>query len=156
MVLNLTSMVLFRKIFILWLGTGFNNARYTGSTGAKGAVVENEKLINNPEHTANGTVFYTFDKSFLKGVKLGMAAFYTGERFGGVQNTVGQTPAYNRQVILTGFTTVDVSAGYCFKKISLLAKLSNIGNTLNYLAHDRYSINPIPPRQVVATISYKF
>ena len=137
-------------------GYGFNNARYTKSTGQKGSIVDGEKLINNPQQTANGTVFYTFDRSVLKGVKLGAAAFYTGKRFGGNQNTVGQAPVYNRQVPLSGFSTVDVSAGYSFRKVSLLAKLSNITNTLNYLVHDRYSINPIPPRQIMATVSYKF
>jgi iron complex outermembrane receptor protein len=144
-----------RNIYFM-AGYGFNNARYTASTGQKGSVLEGEKLINNPQHTANGTVFYTFDNFLLKGIKFGLAAFYTGKRMGGVQNTVGQTPSYNREVPLSGFTTVDFSAGYSFNNISLIAKLSNIGNTLNYLAHDRYSINPIPPRQVMATISYKF
>lgn len=137
-------------------GYGFNNARYTKSTGAKGAVVEGEKLINNPKHTVNGTVFYTFTKTAVKGLKLGISAFYTGKRMGGNQNTVLQTPDYNRQVVLPGFTTLDVSAGYSFKKFSLLAKLSNITNTLNYLVHDRYSVNPIAPRQLMGTLSYKF
>ena len=137
-------------------GYGFNNARYTKSTGAKGSVVDGEKLINNPRHTANGTIFYTFTSKALKGLKLGASAFYTGKRMGGTQNTVGQTPAYNRQIPLSDFTTLDISAGYTIWKISALVKLSNITNTLNYLAHDRYSINPIAPRQVMATVSYKF
>ena len=137
-------------------GYGFNNARYTNSTGAKGAVVSGEKLINNPQSTANGTIFYKFNQKTLRGLKLGLSGFYTGKRYGGTQNTVGQTPIYNRQIPLSGFTTVDVSAGYGYKKISLQLKLSNIFNTLNYLDHDRYSINPIPPRQLMATIGYKF
>ncbi len=137
-------------------GYGFNNARYTHSSGIKGSVVEEEKLINNPQQTVNGTVFYTFTQKAINGLKLGISAFYTGERMGGVQNTVGQTPTYNRQIPLTGFTTIDISAGYSFWKLHTLVKLSNIANTLNYLAHDRYSINPIPPRQLIATIGYKF
>lgn len=137
-------------------GYGFNHARYTRSTGVKGAVVDGEKLINNPRHTANGTVFYTFSKTAVRGLKLGLSVFYTGKRMGGTQNTVLQTPVYNRQVPLSGFATLDLSAGYSFKKFSLLAKLSNISNTLNYLVHDRYSINPIAPRQIMTTFSYKF
>ena len=137
-------------------GYGFNNARYTHSSGIKGSVVEGEKLNNNPQHTVNGTLFYTFSETVLRGVKLGASAFYTGKRLGGNQNTVGQTPAYNRQVPLTGFTTIDISAGYSFRKMSALVKLSNITNTLNYLVHDRYSINPVPPRQIMATIGYRF
>ncbi|MFL9481937.1 TonB-dependent siderophore receptor [Chitinophagaceae bacterium LWZ2-11] len=137
-------------------GYAYNNARYTNSTGAKGSVVEGEKLINNPSQTANGTVFYTFTQKGLHGLKVGVSGFYTGTRFGGNQNTVAQTPVYNRQISLSDFTTFDLSAGYTFKKISALVKLSNITNTLNYLVHDRYSINPIAPRQLMATVSYKF
>jgi iron complex outermembrane receptor protein len=55
-----------------------------------------------------------------------------------------------------GFTTVDISAGYTYRSISLLAKLSNITNTYNYYVHENYSINPIPPRQFVMTASYVF
>jgi iron complex outermembrane receptor protein len=57
---------------------------------------------------------------------------------------------------LTGFSTVDLSAGYSLRGISLLVKVSNIFNTMNYIVHDRYSINPIPPRMFAATLSYKF
>jgi iron complex outermembrane receptor protein len=146
----------FSKNFYFIVGYGFNNARYTGSTGAKGSVVEGEKLNNNPQHTANATVFYTFSNTVLKGLKLGIATFYTGNRFGGNQNTVGQTPAFNRQIALSDFTTIDLTAGYTIKKYSLLVKLSNVTNTLNYLVHDRYSINPIAPRQIMATLNYKF
>jgi len=35
-------------------------------------------------------------------------------------------------------------------------KLSNLFNQLSYYAHDDNSINPIAPRQFVATFSYKF
>ena len=144
------------KNFYFIAGYAYNNARYTHSSGIKGSVVEGEKLNNNPKNTTNATLFYTFSKTALRGIKLGASAFYTGKRMGGNQNTVGQTPDFNRQILLTGFTTIDVSAGYHFRRIDVLAKLSNITNRLNYLAHDRYSINPIPPRQLITTVSYKF
>lgn len=137
-------------------GYAYNNARYTHTSGIKGSAVEGEQLNNNPRHTANGTIFYTFQKTALHGLKLGASAFYTGKRFGGNQNTNEQTPDYNRQISLSGFYTIDLSAGYGFRKFSILVKLSNVTNTLNYLVHDRYSINPIPPRQIMATLSYKF
>ena len=35
-------------------------------------------------------------------------------------------------------------------------KLSNLFNQLSYNAHDDNSINPIAPRQFVASVSYKF
>ncbi|MFX6330967.1 hypothetical protein ABTF76_22180, partial [Acinetobacter baumannii] len=78
--------------------------------------------------------------------------FYTGSRFGGYNNTVGQTVLGSRMVALSGFTTVDLSAGYTYKKFTLQCKLSNIFNALNYLVHDNYSISPIAPRQLMTTL----
>jgi iron complex outermembrane receptor protein len=146
----------FENGFYFIAGYGYNNMRFTKTSGAKGANIEGEQVVINPKHTANFTAFYTIPESKLKGLKLGIAAFYTGSRFGGYNNTVGQTQLGSRLIALSGFATIDLSAGYQFKKISLLCKLSNITNTLNYLVHDNYSIAPIAPRQVSATISYKF
>ncbi|MEO6286948.1 MAG: TonB-dependent receptor [Dyadobacter sp.] len=152
--------------FYFMAGYGYNYMRYTNTTGVVGSQVEGERLINNPAHTANGSIFYTFDKGSVKGLKLGAAAFHTGKRMGGnnnvtglnggLNNTTASLTSYNAQVPLTGFSTVDLSAGYGFRGISLLVKVSNIFNTMNYIVHDRYSINPIPPRMFAATLSYKF
>jgi iron complex outermembrane receptor protein len=130
--------------------------RYTKTSPEKGSFVTGEQIIGNPEHNANASAFYTFNSTSLKGLKLGVAGFYTGDRFGGFNNTIGQAQTYSRIFSVNGFTTVDVSAGYTFKKVSLLAKVSNVTNTLNYYVHENYSINPIPPTQLIATVSYKF
>ncbi|MBA9076827.1 TonB-dependent receptor [Rufibacter quisquiliarum] len=143
--------------FYFLVGYGYNYHRFTNTSELGTSMVEGERLINNPAHTANGSVFYTFDQSFLKGIKLGVSAFYTGERNGGLNNTVDQkAKSFSRLIPLSGFTTLDLSAGYSFRKVSLLAKISNITNELNYVVHDRYSINPIAPRQFMATVGYKF
>ncbi|MDZ7876214.1 MAG: TonB-dependent receptor [Saprospiraceae bacterium] len=152
--------------FYFMLGYGYNFMRFTNTNGSIGGQVEGEQLIRNPRSTANGSIFYTFDKTKLKGLKLGIAAFYTGKRFAGNQNAVGLNgglnnttaalSAYNALIPLTGFSTTDISAGYNFRNISILAKVSNIFDTLNYVVHDRYSINPIAPRQFATTLSYKF
>ncbi|GAB3557053.1 TonB-dependent siderophore receptor [Spirosoma fluminis] len=144
------------KNFFFITGYGYNYMRYTKASRLKGSPIEGERLTNNPAHTANATIFYTFDLPQLRGLKVGATAFYTGARYGGNNNTYGQTPEFSRLIPLTGYTTIDLSAGYSFRKISLLAKVSNIANTLNYLIHDRYSIMPIPPRQFVTTLSYRF
>ncbi|MGI4749130.1 MAG: TonB-dependent siderophore receptor [Janthinobacterium lividum] len=144
------------KNFYFVTGYSHNFTRYTKTTGTKGSYTIGERLVNNPANTYNGSVFYVFNLPALRGLKLGASAFYTGSRFGGYNNTVGQTQQYSRLIPLTGFTTVDLSAGYAYKRISLLAKVSNIGNTLNYLIHDNYSITPIQPRQFLTTLAYKF
>jgi iron complex outermembrane receptor protein len=154
------------KNFYFIVGYGYNYMRYTNTNGAVGSQVEGERLINNPKHTANAAIFYTLATTKLKGLKLGAAAFYTGKRNGGnnnvnginggLNNTTSALSAYDALIPLSGFVTVDLSVGYTYHNISLLAKLANIGNTMNYIVHDRYSLNPIPPRQFATTLSYKF
>jgi len=137
-------------------GYSYNYMRYTKTPDAKGNYVEGERLVNTPAHTANASVFYVFQNDKLKGLKLGATTFYTGDRFGGWNNTIGQAQNYSRLIAVPGFTTLDISAGYTFNKLSLLAKVSNVTNTFNYYVHENYSINPIAPRQVSATVAYKF
>jgi iron complex outermembrane receptor protein len=87
---------------------------------------------------------------------LGVSGFYTGNRLGGYNNTVGQTQIGSRLLPLKGFATIDLSAGYAIGKFTLQCKLSNICNTVNYLVHDNYSISPITPRQLTTTVACKF
>jgi iron complex outermembrane receptor protein len=137
-------------------GYAYNFARYTNAGTALGSPLNGERLTNNPAHTANASIFYTFDRPSLRGLKVGASAFYTGQRLGGNNNTVGQAGSYSRTISLSGFTTIDFTVGYTYQHFSILAKLSNITNELNYLVHDRYSINPIPPRQFLTTVAYRF
>ena len=136
-------------------GCSYNNMRYTKTPDTEGSYVEGERLVGTPAHTANGSAFYTFQDK-LKGLKIGTSVFYVGDRFAGWNNKKDQTQNYSRLIPVNGFTTLDISAGYTFKKISLLAKVSNVTNTYNYYVHENYSINPIPPTQFIATISYRF
>ena len=137
-------------------GYSYNYMRYTHTKNAKGNYIEGERLVNTPAHTANSSIFYTFQKGNLKGLKIGAAAFYIGNRLGGWNNTQQQTQSYSRMIPVSGFTTADISAGYGYKKISLMLKVSNLFNTFNYYVHENYSINPIAPRQVIGTIAFKF
>jgi len=132
-------------------GYSYNYMRYTETPDAKGNYVEGERLVNNPAHTANATVFYSG-----KGFKVGATFNYIGERVGGWNNTNGQAQGYDRRIPVDGFSTIDVSAGYTYKKVSLMAKVSNITNAYNYYVHENYSVNPIPPTQFITTLAYKF
>lgn len=136
-------------------GYSYNNMRYTDIKPGKGNYIEGERLVNTPAHTANSSIFYTFQKGKVTGLKIGASAFYIGKRFGGWNNTQQQAQTYSRLIPVDGFTTVDISAGYTFSRISLMAKVSNLFNTYNYYVHENYSINPIAPRQIVATIAIK-
>ncbi len=137
-------------------GFSYNNARYTQSTGLIGSNIVGEQLVNNPKNTFNESLFYTFKKSTLKNVKIGASLFYTGSRFAGYNNTFGQSQTYSRLLPLNSFTTIDFTVGYSYKRLSMLFMVSNVTNTFNYLVHDNYSITPIPPRQFLSTLTYKF
>lgn len=139
----------------IMMGYSYNHMVYSKTPNTKGSYVEGEQLVGNPSNTANGSLFYTFSKK-LKGLKIGGSVFYLGDRFAGWNNTKGQTQNYSRLIPVKGFTTIDLSLGYQAAKWSFMAKVSNIGNVYNYFVHENYSINPIPPRQYVATISYRF
>ena len=143
-------------------GYSYNYMRYTKTDTTVGSFKTGERLVNNPAHTANGSIFYTFHNQALKGLKGGITVVYTGERNAGwntdrIKSTpTAPTTFRNRLFSVAGYNTIDLSAGYSWKKFSLLVKLSNLTNELNYLVHENYSINPVPPRQLIATVSYKF
>ncbi|MCZ4242629.1 TonB-dependent receptor [Pedobacter punctiformis] len=151
-------------------GYSYNFMRYTETlgitdlfndkgikTGQTSGAVTGIRLVGTTKNTANATLFYTLQNGGLKGLKFGASAFYTGDRNGGWNPTkVEEANGVNRLIPLKGFTTFDFSAGYSWSKLSVLAKMSNITNELNYFVHENYSVNPIPPRQVLATLTYKF
>ena len=134
-------------------GYAYNYMRYTSTLAVTG-IVEGERVVGTTKNTANGTIFYTFQDGAVKSLKFGASAFYTGDRNGGRNTTKNNSSS--GIIPLSAFTTFDFSAGYSWKKISLLAKVANISNELNYFVHENYSVNPIPPRQFVTTLSYKF
>lgn len=134
-------------------GYSYNYMRYNATLATTG-VIEGERLVGTTKNTANGSLFYTFTAGGLKGLKLGTSVFYVGDRLGG-RNTKKDNSS-SGIIPIASFTTVDFSAGYAFKKLSILGKLSNIGNQLNYYVHENYSVNPIPPRQFAVTLGYKF
>lgn len=139
-------------------GYSYNFMRYTKTDTTIGSFKTGERLVSNPAHTANLSAFYTFNEGRLKGLKAGITVAYVGERFAGWNtDVVSVNPVTYRTRIFTvgGFTTVDASLGYSLKKLSLLAKVSNLTNELNYYVHENYSVNPIAPTQFLATVAYK-
>ena len=140
-------------------GYSYNDKRYTKTTGATGSFIEGDRLVRTPQHTANMSFFYTIPSGKLKNVSIGAIGNYIGDRLGGWNNQVN--PAYpngirDREIPVNGYTTLDVSLGYNWKQFSLLCKLSNITNELNYTLHENYSVNPIAPRQILTSLRYKF
>lgn len=71
----------------------------------------------------------------------------------GLQN--GRYDAF-RLIPLPAYTQLDASVGYSLPRLSVRAKLSNILNALSYNVHDDNSINPIAPRMVSTTVSWRW
>lgn len=141
----------------IMVGYSYNNMEYSKTTGATGSFIEGDRLVRTPQNTANLSAFYTVSAGKLKGLSLGTMTNYIGDRFGGYNNTVNQAASLgDRTIPLSGYTTIDFSMGYTWNKFSLLCKLSNITNELNYTVHENYSVNPIAPRQVLTSLKYKF
>ena len=140
-------------------GYSYNDMRYTKTSGLKGSFIEGDRLTRTPANTANMSFFYTVQQGTLKGFSLGALANYIGKRVGGWNNQIDASQPngiVDREIPLSAYTTIDVSAGYSWNKFSLIARLSNITNELNYTVHENYSVNPIAPRQLMATLKYKF
>lgn len=140
---------------LILAGYSYNDMKFTKSNGAFGSFVEGERLTRTPSNTANLSAFYTINKGKLSGISLGIIGNYIGDRLGGWNNTYGQTIS-DRRIPINGYSTFDLSLGYKWRSFSILSKVANIANVLNYTVHENYSMNPIAPRQIITTINYKF
>jgi len=140
-------------------GYSYNDMRYTKTSGLNGSFIEGDRVARTPSNTANLSFFYTLQEGFFKGVSVGAIGNYIGDRIGGWNNQYDSKKPdgiWYREIPLEGYVTIDASVGYTWRKFSILCKLSNITNELNYTVHENYSVNPIAPRQVMTSLRYKF
>ncbi|NGY35913.1 TonB-dependent receptor [Flavobacterium sp. XN-5] len=140
-------------------GYSYNDMRYTKTSGLEGSFIVGDRLARTPANTANFSFFYTLQSGLLKGFSVGSTANYIGKRVGGWNNqykAAEPNGIFDREIPLEAYTTIDLSAGYEWGKFSILCKLSNVTNELNYTVHENYSVNPIAPRQVMTALKYKF
>jgi len=143
-------------------GYSYNDMRYTKTSGLNGSFIEGDRLVRTPANTANLSFFYTVQEGLFKNLSVGAVGNYIGDRLGGWNDqystdlTKYPDGIYHREIPLEGYVTIDASVGYTWRKFSILCKLSNITNELNYTVHENYSVNPIAPRQVMTSLRYKF
>ncbi|KAF2330329.1 TonB-dependent siderophore receptor [Flavobacterium ginsenosidimutans] len=143
-------------------GYSYNDMRYTKTSGLNGSFIEGDRLVRTPANTANLSFFYTVPEGILKGLSVGAIGNYIGDRLGGWNDQYSTDLVkypdgiYHREIPIDGYVTIDASAGYTWNKFSILCKLSNITNELNYTVHENYSVNPIAPRQFMTSVRYKF
>ena len=140
-------------------GYSYNDMRFTKTSGLNGSFIEGDRVARTPANTANLSFFYTLQSGVFKGLSVGAIGNYIGNRVAGWNNEYNSSRPggiWEREIPLKGYTTIDFSLGYNWKKFSLLCKLSNSINELNYTVHENYSVNPIAPRQVLTSLKYKF
>ncbi|GAB3835652.1 TonB-dependent receptor [Hymenobacter jeollabukensis] len=140
-------------------GYSYNNTAYTKSN----IYEKGSRLRYNPAHTANVSLFYTFDNAVLKGLTAGVTGYYVGDKLAG-RNTRTYDPTTGKPfaagdafklISIPDYLLFDASLGYSYQRFSLRVKLANVLNELSYNLHDDNSVNPIAPRSFSATLAYK-
>jgi len=137
-------------------GASYNHSVYLDTPEDFG-YVENQRLVRTPSTTVNGSVFYTFT-NYVKGLKLGASAYYVGGRIAGwndTKKTLNDRNGVSRFLEVGDYVTAAVSAGYDWKKFSVMAKVGNLFDAVEYNYHENYSVNPITPRNYYVTLTYK-
>lgn len=131
-------------------------ARYQDSPN----YVDGSAPMNAPEHTANGWVNYKFDQGAIKGLSVGLGAYYVGGR--PVNEYSRSADGHGSYVNMRPFDmpeylTVNAQLGYSYKNATLKVFMNNIFNELGYTSYYRGGyINEIAPRNFAAQLTYKF
>lgn len=137
-------------------GASYNHSVYLDTPEDFG-YVENQRLVRTPATTANASVFYTFNK-YVKGLKLGASAYYVGDRIAGwndTKKTLRERNGVSRFLEVGDYVTAAVSIGYDWNKFSVMGKVGNLFDAVEYNYHENYSVNPITPRNYYVTLTYK-
>ncbi len=138
------------------LGYAYLDAQYRESP----AYVEGSAPMNAPSHTANGWVYYTLDKSPLKGLSIGVGTYYVGER--PVNEYTKKVIIHNTQpnvkpFDMPAYTTINAQLAYTYEKVTARVFFNNIFDKIGYNSYYRGGyINQIDPRNFAAVVSYKF
>lgn len=128
-------------------GYSFNETKYVKSN----TYIEGSLLKYNPRHTANVGIQYRH-----QGLQVGLTTVYIGERFAGRSTRVLVANDVYRLIALPAYLQADLTAGYTYKKMSLRARIANLGDVVNFNVHDDNSVNPITPRNYTVSLTYGF
>jgi iron complex outermembrane receptor protein len=144
------------KNLSLIAGVSYNHSIYKNTPDNFG-FVENQRIVRTPATTSNASVFYIFT-DYLKGFKAGASVYFVGDRLSGYNDTkatLSSGDSVSRLIYVKPYTIVALSAGYDAKKFSIMGKVGNLFDVINYNLHENYSVNPIAPRNFYLTLTYK-
>ncbi|MGL4347037.1 MAG: TonB-dependent siderophore receptor [Chitinophagaceae bacterium] len=138
------------------LGYALLDARYQNSP----AFVDGSTPMNAPKHTANAWIYYHFQETVMKGLSIGIGAYYIGSRpitdYTKVTIHSNTNPGI-KPFLMNPYTTLNATVGYTYKKLSFQLWFNNITNALGYSSYYRGGyINPIDPFNFAASVAYKF
>ena len=123
------------------LGYSFNNTVYTSSN----TYIVGSEILYTPKNTANTSFNYEFINGKLKNVHVGFVCQYFGTRFAGRSTRINIINDNYKLIPLNDYVSLDIIAGYKYKKWSVNGKIANILNQVSYNVHDDNSLNPISP-----------
>jgi len=128
----------------LLFGYGYNDSKYIKAD----AEVEGLRPVGSgPENTFNFWTNYSFTKTALKGLGIGISLNYSGESYAFNQRPDGQ-------LILPSYTVLGSHITYDTKRYRLGIKINNITNEEYWMGWSNYI--PQMKRQVIGTIGVKF
>lgn len=147
------------------LGYTHLNAKYEGVK----SYVDGSEPMGTAKNTANGWINYGVNRGALKGLSLGVGAYYMGARpvddyakstSVNIANGGGEiqkiTPGVS-PFMLNAFTTVNAQMAYSFKQYTFRAILNNIGNVKGYTAYyPQAFLTPSTPRNFAVSFYYSF
>lgn len=132
------------KVFSLTLGAAYTHTEVLEDPGyPKGNL-----LPNAPKYTGNFWLNYD-PQGKLKGFSAGWGIFYKSKFFSGIDN--------NPHFEIPGSYTMDISAGYAYRQVSVQLNLSNLTNRVNYSNPWVYNLFEVRPlRRAIVTMAYSF
>ncbi|MDR1501956.1 MAG: TonB-dependent receptor [Prevotella sp.] len=138
------------------LGYAYLDAQYKNSP----SYVEGSAPMNAPMHTANGWVYYTLDRSPLRGLSIGVGTYYVGKRPVNEYSLTPDghgTPVGQKPFDMPAYTTVNAQLAYTYGRVTTRVFFNNIFDEIGYNAYYRGGyINQIDPRNFAAVVSYRF
>ena len=138
------------------LGYAYLDARYKNSP----SYVDGSAPMNAPDHTANAWVQYVVEQGVLKNLSLSAGIYYVGKRPVNEYSKAYDGHSYNAGIApfdMPAYSTINAQLGYKAKKWEARVFMNNLTDKTGLNSYFRGGfINQIDPRNIAASLNYKF